>query len=247
MSLLRACAVGLMLVGFVATGALAQDVVTGPGDATGSPGQITELVIAYSGSANVVASVGFDIEYDADTAPYVPVNTGGVVDCVIEAGVNADLGLAFFDPDRDLFAMSFGDLSPPTIDPIGPEGVVQRCRIMINEDAELGDYPLNCAGSPSAASAAGADLTVECQDGTLSIVAPPTPTNTPVEPTVTNTPEPTDTPEPTNTTAPTNTRVSGGGGDDDDGCQVVAPANSSAGWLLLIPAAALLWQRRRSR
>jgi MYXO-CTERM domain-containing protein len=168
-----------------------------------------------------------------------------VVDCLVEPDVNADPGLAFFDGGRNLFAMSFGDLSPPTINPIGREGLVQRCFIMINEDAELGDYPLNCAGVPSAASAEGDDLTVECVDGTLRIEAPPTPTDTPDVPTPTNTPTRTNTPRPTDTAQPTSTRS--GGGDDDDGCQVVAPANSSAGWLLLIPAAALLWQRRRSR
>jgi len=221
-------------------------VVLLPGTQTGSPGETVEFAFGYEGDGSVVSGAGFDIVYPAD-APYVPVNTDGVVACTTAEGANADADLPFFDAARNLFAVSFGDFSNP-IQPIGISGTIVRCQVEIKEDAALGEYPLTCGtDSAQANDKDGTALTATCTDGVLNIVAQqPTPTPTPEGPTVTPEAEATNTGG-IRTTTRTIVRPGGGGNDEDDGCQVVAPGNSSAAWLLMIPAAVLLWQRRRSR
>ncbi len=172
------------LLGLPSASAQSQ-VALSPGAQTGSPGEIVEFAFGFEGDDSVVAGVGFTIVYGSN-APYIPVNTDGVVDCAIEPGANADAGLPFFDSKRNIFAVSFGDFSAP-VSPIGKSGTIVRCRVKIKDDAALGTYPLTCvADSASASSAEGAALVATCTDGVLNIVPLPTP-------------EPTDTPGPTPT------------------------------------------------
>lgn len=95
------------------------------------------------------------------------------------------------------------------------------CKVDVADNAAPGVYALGCDAA-SSSDPSGASNVTGCADGSIEIVAPPTPT---AVPTATSTPK----------------RSS-----DDDGCAVAAPAGGGA-WLLLLPGAALLWLRRRPR
>lgn len=96
------------------------------------------------------------------------------------------------------------------------------CKVDVADNAAPGVYALGCESASSSDPSGAANVT-GCVDGSIEIVAPPTPTSTPV---------------PTATRRPSN---------DDGGCAVAAPARAGDSWLLMVPAAALLWLRRRPR
>ena len=99
------------------------------------------------------------------------------------------------------------------------------CRVDIDADANLGVYPVACA-SPSSSDPADQPNFTDCVNGSIEVVARPTPT-------------------PTSTSAPTNTPTRKPGGHDDGDCAIVAPADASSAWWLAVPALALLGARRR--
>jgi hypothetical protein len=238
--------VGVSLVAVLVGGAAGAQVTVGPGNQTGQPGQQVEFAFGYTGTN--VSAFGFNIIYDAATAPYEPVLMAGTtdqIDCARDTGEplpNIDLPPLVFVLSGKI-AVSLGDLTFP-IAAIGRDGVVARCKFQIKSSAAPGTYPLVCDTAPGQTTAAdpvGNELQVTCQDGQLLIpTVPPTSTITPTPPV----PTATSTATITNTPLPTNTRPPGGG-DEDDGCQIGAPGSSGSAWMLFVPAALLVWLRRR--
>jgi hypothetical protein len=170
MKVLEAILVGSLAVVALGGAATAQvDVLLTPGTQAGAEGRETLFEFGFTGDGSVVSGGGFDIDYDPATAPYTPVaDENGVVDCTVAEGANSDPGLVLFDPDRRLFAVSFGDFTPPLILPIGLSGVILRCKVQIHNDAD-GLYVLPCKNQGFANDALGTELTTSCTNGTLSV------------------------------------------------------------------------------
>lgn len=247
-----ACVSGLAIASSLLTSASVSAQVVTVNEASGAPGSTVEVVVNFAGEGSGASASNVDLGFEAGN----PIDAAaGNPDCTVNPDIMKESTAFRFRPSGCTHGVdctqaragviSFNPANNAT--PI-PDGVMFTCRFTIPSDAAIGDdFPINVdAASAVFPDGSEDDITAVSSGATINVVAVPTATSTPVDPTATSTPTRTNTPVPTNTTAPTNTRARGGG-DDDDGCQVVAPANSSAGWLLLIPAAALLWQRRRSR
>lgn len=218
---------------------------------SGEAGEQVTVNVNWTGEDSGASGTNINLAFDASNP--IPADGNGNPNCTVNPDImkestsfryrptGCDLGV-----DCDQVLAGVISFNPNTnANPI-PDGLVFSCPFNIPGDAVEGDEFAIDIALATAVFPDGSEETVtdNSSGGVVSVVVPPTPTNTPE---ATNTPVPTNTSPPTNTPVPTSTRSGGGGGDDDDGCQVVAPASSGAGWLLLIPAAALLWQRRRSR
>ena len=151
--------------------------------------------------------------------------------------------------------INFSDLSP-----IDDGSLLYSCDVGLGAgtaaattSGQTGSFEIVC-DEPGTSDPLGNSLITICNNTTVNVVEPPTPTPTvtpthtqpTVEPTVEPTPDVTATFTATNTPIDTATntprpRV------DDDACAVVAPQDASMGWMLLLPMAAMLWLRRRTR
>lgn len=220
-------------------------------DASGQAGTEVTVDVNWTGEDSGASGSNVNLAFDASNP--IPADGNGNPNCTVNPDImkestsfryrptGCDLGV-----DCDQVLAGVISFNPNTnANPI-PDGLMFSCPFNIPEDAVEGDEFAIDIALATAVFPDGSEETVtdDSSGGVVRVVVEPTPTNTPLPPTATNTPAATNTPTNTPTNSP---RPTGGGGDDDDGCQVVAPATSGAGWLLLIPAAALLWQRRRSR
>ena len=165
-----ACAVALLL-----SSAAAAQVAVGPEDWSGRAGRDVELPIVVSGATDVSA-FGFNILYDATTAPYAPVLVPGSsnsVTCTVESDIADHISpLAFSFPSLGFIALSFGDFSFP-ITSMGREGTIATCTFHIADDAPLGPVSLVCDPSFAATTAAdpnGQPIAATCQGATLTIL-----------------------------------------------------------------------------
>lgn len=152
------------------------EVRTGPGRQTLTIGAgVQDFAFVASGVAGAVSLFAFAIAYDPVADPYVPVaDENGAVSCTLSEDEPQADAFAIFAEAQGELRLSFGDLSFPILN-FARDGIIARCPVVLKDDAEAGEYPLECAPDADASSAEGRPVPITCVGGMLTVAPPPTP------------------------------------------------------------------------